>query len=161
MAKRKVKKWPGEKDKNVFARVASREVRETRAGLIPSEETDGLTLKTNICQNCRKPFADHDLDEITHGIWERVSPGEIMPSGECPNCGALCHPIKNTLTPFIGAARKLVETVAATGGLIKYPDGTFAPAGEPEWIDLGDAVLALQSLLIGEGIKVRLPMKRA
>jgi hypothetical protein len=44
------------------------------------------------CQNCGKTFTEDQLAEITHGIWERVSPGEIMPSGECPKCGALCHP---------------------------------------------------------------------
>jgi len=31
------------------------------------------------------------MDEI-HDIWERVEPGEVMPSGECPDCGALCYP---------------------------------------------------------------------
>jgi hypothetical protein len=89
--------WPGEKDKNVFARVASRAVREAR-------ENEGK----NICQNCRKTFTEDKLAEITHGIWERVSPGEIMPSGECPSCGALCHPVVKSASPNLLQA---VETI--------------------------------------------------
>ncbi len=44
------------------------------------------------CQNCgqRWPFAA--LKEIQH-IHQRVAPGEPMPSGECPDCGALCQPL--------------------------------------------------------------------
>ena len=42
------------------------------------------------------------FDEITD-FFTRVSPGEIVPVGECPECGALAH-----LTPW-----RPVETVAA------------------------------------------------
>lgn len=44
------------------------------------------------CADCAKLWHTDQLEEITHGIWERCQPGEIMPSGECPECGALCHP---------------------------------------------------------------------
>ncbi len=50
-----------------------------------------------ICQNCRKTWRDDQLAEITHGFWERVSPGDIMPSGECPDCGSLCTPIQKPI----------------------------------------------------------------
>jgi hypothetical protein len=149
------------RDEKTVKTFPSASVREARAGLIPSEETDGRNVADNVCQNCDGKFRDDQLEEITHGIWERVSPGELMPSGECPDCGSLCHPVDNTLTPFVAAAQKLVETVAATGGLVKFPNGTIAPAGEPDWIDLGDAVLAAQGLLAGRGVKVKLGTKRA
>ena len=44
------------------------------------------------CQNCdwRGP---NDECEPIHDIFERVGVGELMPAGECPRCGALCHPI--------------------------------------------------------------------
>lgn len=45
------------------------------------------------CQNCGKTWDDSQLVEARR-LWERVSPGEPMPSGECPACGALCHPIE-------------------------------------------------------------------
>jgi hypothetical protein len=43
------------------------------------------------CQNCSMVVADEDLKEIRH-LSERVAPGEPMPSGECPYCGAVAHP---------------------------------------------------------------------
>ena len=149
------------RDEKTVKTFPSASVREARAGLIPSEETDALNVANNICQNCGEKFRDDQLEEIgSGGFWERVQPGDIVPSGECPNCGALCHPLENSLTPFVVAARKLVITVAATGGLVKYSNGTIAPAGEPDWIDLGDAVLAAQGLLAGQGVKVKLATKR-
>jgi hypothetical protein len=52
----------------------------------------------NICQNCGKKWTEEQLEEITHGFWERVSPGEVCPSGECPECGALCTPEDSSAT---------------------------------------------------------------
>jgi hypothetical protein len=45
------------------------------------------------CQNCRRRFSESLLINPIPHFWERVSPGEIVPSGECPKCGALCHQI--------------------------------------------------------------------
>ena len=45
------------------------------------------------CQNCRLTWDEDELKEIKH-LSERVAPGEPMPSGECPECKALCHPLK-------------------------------------------------------------------
>jgi len=149
------------RDEKTVKTFPSESVREARAGLIPSEETDGQNAADNVCQNCSEKFRDDQLEEITHGIWERVSPGELMPSGECPSCGALCHPLDNALTPFVAAAQKLVRTVSATGGLVKYSNGTIAPAGDPDWIDLGDVVLTAQGLLAGHGVKIKIATKRA
>ena len=39
------------------------------------------------------------------------------------------------------AAQLLVNTINSTGGCYRYPDGTTAPKGDPDWIDLGDAYL--------------------
>jgi hypothetical protein len=44
------------------------------------------------CQNCEWTGQDADLAPI-YDIFERVAPGEPMPSGECPECGALCQPV--------------------------------------------------------------------
>ena len=72
----------------------------------------------SICQDCRKTWTEDQLEEITHGIWERVSSGELMPSGECPECGNVCHPINNSLTPYENVIKKLLDTVCATGGYL-------------------------------------------
>jgi Zn-finger nucleic acid-binding protein len=47
------------------------------------------------CQNCGKRWPLEKLKEVKH-LLERVLPGEPMPSGECPECGAVCHPVKPT-----------------------------------------------------------------
>ncbi|MGH9691023.1 MAG: hypothetical protein ACRD4C_08100 [Candidatus Acidiferrales bacterium] len=103
--------------------------------------------KTDICQNCGRQWREDQLEEITHGFWERVGPGEICPSGECPKCGAVCHPIENALTPYKNALKSLLDTVQATGGLIAYSSGTFAPEAERDWIDLGDVIQQARKLI--------------
>lgn len=48
------------------------------------------------CQQCdwtgRAENMRTDSPDEIEGFFERVQPGEEMPSGECPECGALCHP---------------------------------------------------------------------
>ena len=45
-----------------------------------------------LCQNCEKVCTKDELEPLEErGIFERVSPGEPMPAGACPECGALCH----------------------------------------------------------------------
>lgn len=49
-------------------------------------------MAESACQNCDWRGPDEDLRPI-HDVTARVAPGEPMPSGECPTCGALCHPV--------------------------------------------------------------------
>lgn len=44
------------------------------------------------CQNCEAVWPESVLDKIVD-LHERVWPGEPMPSGDCPVCGALCQRI--------------------------------------------------------------------
>ena len=46
------------------------------------------------CQNCATIRPERDLNEIQN-YDQRVEPGESIPVGECPDCGALCHPTKS------------------------------------------------------------------
>ena len=50
-----------------------------------------MTRELTVCQNCRARWPSQDLLPV-QDIFQRVAPGEPMPSGECPDCGALCHP---------------------------------------------------------------------
>jgi hypothetical protein len=44
------------------------------------------------CENCGKFFGNTwEFDQEVDDLLERVSPGEIMPYGQCPDCGALVH----------------------------------------------------------------------
>jgi hypothetical protein len=52
------------------------------------------------CGNCGEVWKDEDIKPLidVHHLWERISPGEIVPSGECPDCGALCHSTEKAAT---------------------------------------------------------------
>lgn len=45
------------------------------------------------CQNCRDLFRDDAIVPIgeVKDLLQRVTPGEVMPSGECKKCGSLTH----------------------------------------------------------------------
>ncbi len=58
------------------------------------------------CGNCGINWSKNQLKEIQN-YNDRVSPGEIAPSGECPECGALCHPV--TALQAYGRAASLGE----------------------------------------------------
>jgi hypothetical protein len=50
---------------------------------------------TDACGNCKREYKRQMLEEVKD-IWQRVEPGGVMPSGQCPdpNCGALCYPLE-------------------------------------------------------------------
>src|SRR3990167_1944713 len=77
-------------------------------------------MKTE-CQNCGK---NRDADELhpIRDIHERVTAGEPMPAGECPDCGALCHPVEERSPAdlvLIAAAQRLYHDE----GTIEVGDG--------------------------------------
>lgn len=49
-----------------------------------------MTQETYACQNCDWTGSHDELNDIKD-YDERVAPGEPEPTGECPECGALCH----------------------------------------------------------------------
>lgn len=40
------------------------------------------------------------------------------------------------------ALKLLIDTIEATGGVVETETGNYAPVGDPDWIDLGDAYVA-------------------
>lgn len=46
------------------------------------------------CQNCDAVHEESALEDIRH-YHQRVAPGEACPSGQCPDCGCLCHEISS------------------------------------------------------------------
>jgi hypothetical protein len=52
----------------------------------------GEFVQDQECDNCGMSWSKNQLKDI-RDYNVRVSPGEIVPSGECPECGALCHPM--------------------------------------------------------------------
>lgn len=51
------------------------------------------------CQDCEwtGPIADC---KPAKNLTQRVAVGESMPAGECPKCGALCHPVEPEVEKF-------------------------------------------------------------
>jgi len=51
------------------------------------------------CGNCGKVWDEEELTRVFPDISdlaERIAPGEPVPFGECPDCGALVHAIRET-----------------------------------------------------------------
>ncbi len=47
------------------------------------------------CQNCDDSYSHEELKPIVH-FDHRVTAGERVPGGECPQCGALCSPVEGS-----------------------------------------------------------------
>ena len=77
----------GSPDMALIEEIRQRPAGETDFG-IPPDDYRRLILR---CQNCRKRWKLDELKPLVD-VMERVAPGELMPYGECPDCGAVCHP---------------------------------------------------------------------
>ncbi|KKN81511.1 hypothetical protein LCGC14_0317700 [marine sediment metagenome] len=78
---------------SALARVAEARVADEKVTMKKPSGVVGL----HQCQNCEEYWLYESLGEI-HKLYERVQPGEIMPSGECPKCGSVCHPVESDET---------------------------------------------------------------
>ena len=45
----------------------------------------------HVCANCGRTFSREEPLQPIERFWQRVEAGEIVPSGQCPDCGALCY----------------------------------------------------------------------
>jgi len=82
------------------------------------------------CENCGAVHAQPDL-KVVEDYSMRVEPGNPAPSGECPDCGALCYPLEEQgyFDPF----QKLV--------LETYAGGEHAELTVDRIDDCGDTLL--------------------
>jgi len=44
------------------------------------------------CDNCGALFDGQEVKPI-QDLFQRIEPGGVVPSGECPACGTLCYPV--------------------------------------------------------------------
>ena len=56
------------------------------------------------------------------------------------------------------ALKGFVDTVIATGGLIRFANGTYGCAGDEDWLDLAAAALLAQEVLRSTGIEIEIPV---
>jgi hypothetical protein len=68
----------------------------------------------HVCDNCGKKW---DKENVVYAfdLQQRIDPGGIMPTGECPDCGALCYPDK---APENQSQAKKKVYITMDGGLI-------------------------------------------
>ena len=84
------------------------------------------------------------LTEI-EDFWSRVSPGDVVPDGECPECGGLAHAVEtlgfcDSHAGLLAACRALIAAVDSKGGLGRRDVSPRQyPVGAPEWEELADA----------------------
>lgn len=82
----------------------------------------------NECQNCSKLWEGDELEPIQN-IGQRVEAGEPMPSGECPDCGALCQPLEGEV--FFQCELVTEQEAGNPDDAVNY---AVAAAGELNWI---------------------------
>ncbi len=54
------------------------------------DEPEDEPEPVHVCENCNWQGPEDELGEIQH-IGQRLDPGSEVPSGECPDCGALAY----------------------------------------------------------------------
>ncbi|KKN24117.1 hypothetical protein LCGC14_0898060 [marine sediment metagenome] len=52
-----------------------------------------VSASTHHCDNCSREHKAAALHGIAN-LFDRLEPGGTVPSGECPECGALCYPVE-------------------------------------------------------------------
>lgn len=83
------------------------------------------------CDNCGKVHCQPDL-RMVEDYSLRVEPGNPAPSGECPDCGALCYPLEKQA--YFDPFQKLV--------LETYNAGDHAVHQPSDIEDCGDTLLS-------------------
>lgn len=93
-----------------------------------------LDEKTKLkCENCEWAGGPDDLDEICD-VQERISAGEVVPAGQCPNCQGLVYvPERRAEPSTIAVLRRLVAA--------------FPEFGTDEPLDGGDCVERLADIV--------------
>lgn len=91
-----------------------------------------------ICGNCQKIM--HGENELKHkfpdipDLLDRISPGEPVPIGECPECGALVHAVEDPATLCCSVCHEAVEESKLREHLATHHPG----AGQLSWEEVRD-----------------------
>ena len=84
-----------------------------------------------VCDNCDWTGTANQLDEPSH-FWDRLSPGSIVPHGDCPKCGAFCYadedPIQTELVDVLSELQAWATDVFGPEGSLIAPDHIISRA---------------------------------
>jgi hypothetical protein len=63
---------------------------------------------------------------------------------------------RTVLIDALVTSSALVETINATGGLVRDYKDAIVPAGDPEWLDLADVAQSAEAVLTHAGVREEL-----
>jgi hypothetical protein len=85
------------------------------------------------CANCDWQGSWAETRDV-RDFWQRIAPGEVVPAGECPHCGALAHPLPQPEPPsfrsaivHLKAARAMLRALRAPKAMV-YVSGAIKSA---------------------------------
>lgn len=90
------------------------------------KQTISTSADFSRCQNCDVIVRSADLPPIAD-LEQRVESGEPMPSGECPECGALCQPFE---PPTDEQMREAAKNEYEREGEIEIDDNAAVSRGD-------------------------------
>ena len=64
------------------------------------------------CNNCAFQTDEHEAFSDVENLRERLEPGDIMPSGQCPECGCFVHEYTAEFMVMMAAPRLLAACKA-------------------------------------------------
>jgi hypothetical protein len=73
------------------------------------------------CDNCGKTWKADELEGIKD-LDNRVDAGSVVPSGQCPECGALCYPVEPDSSELLNACREIMKYVDRNGTPVNKDD---------------------------------------
>ncbi|MBI2060674.1 MAG: hypothetical protein HYT87_12965 [Nitrospirae bacterium] len=75
---------------------------------IQARSKAGSRRRRHQCENCGRRLTDAGIIPLREmsGLTERLSAGEIVPSGECRRCGAVTHLVESPINDLVKAARE-------------------------------------------------------
>jgi hypothetical protein len=62
---------------------------------------------------------------------------------------------------MVKVLKQFLGTIIATGGLVRFANGTCGCAGDEDWLDLADAAMLAQGVLNSAGIEGEIPITDA
>lgn len=75
--------------------------RVAAAKVATREHNKAVTVPDHVCDDCGRRWAEDEIKSLVevHHLGERLDPGSVVPSGECPRCGAFCYRIEKEQPP--------------------------------------------------------------
>ena len=73
------------------------------------------------CDNCGEIWKADQLEGIKD-LDHRVDSGSVVPSGECPECGALCYPVEPDPSELLNACKDIMKYVDRNGLPVNQDD---------------------------------------